>query len=79
MTLPPGAILASGLRQVDAVLSALPPDKHVAMVVATRYEDGAIVTRTGLAVRAGHDWAFYAEAETDWRHASAEIGVRWTR
>ena len=86
--LPPGAILASGLRHVDAVLQALPPDKQVAVVTNTHRsaETGELVTRTGVAWRITEpgdrrgEWAFAFEHEArdHWRKHGGSIGLRWT-
>lgn len=78
--LPAGTVLASGLRRVNDLLQALPPDRTAALVASTRLEGGRFVTRTGFAFRVGTDWAFGAEAETDWHDScGGEVFVRWAR
>lgn len=85
--LPAGMILASGLKGVNTILQSLPPDKTVAMVTTTKLEADAtsavgfrVVTRTGFAAKLGQEWAFTAEAETDWKHKlSGEVALRWAR
>lgn len=85
--LPPGAILASGLRHVDDVLQALPPDRTMALVTsAHRTEAGETVTRTGFAWRLSepgdkNEWALAIEHEArdHWRQHSGSVALRWTR
>lgn len=78
--LPTGTVLASGLKRVHELLQALPPDRTAALVGSTRLEGGKFTTRIGFAFKVGDDWAFGAEAETDWRDSHVgEVFVRWAR
>jgi hypothetical protein len=73
---PGGAILASGLKYVAAVLAELPAEKNFAVIVQTSQDR----IRTGVAWRINDDWALAVEAEHEWRgQTSALATVRWAK
>lgn len=81
--LPPGAIMASGMRHVQAVLDQVPPGHRFAVVTQYRRTGDVQEARTGVALRLGDAWAVAVEAAHEWGPGdgttTVTAGLLWSK